>query len=164
MVYFPTIRRWPWTLKSPGVCRRGDGGEDHSWNWHIAIVQCTLPGRGGEGVWNSYFSYFVLSLPALFHSGSHLFVLFLLQKIAQFGKIYFLFLPATAPLGISSPAISSPASHRLAAPISPRFLPLCSPPPYRVSCPVFEKQVPFQVAQCTSLIHDETCPLLSKKV
>lgn len=36
-------------VKIPRGMPEGGWGEDHSWNWHIAIVQCTLPGRGGRG-------------------------------------------------------------------------------------------------------------------
>ena len=44
-------------------------------------------------------------------------------------EIYFLFLPAPAPLNILSLTLSSPASRRLPAAITPRYPSLCPPPP-----------------------------------
>ena len=56
-------------------------------------------------------------------------------KIAQCCEISFLFLPAPAPLDIPPPALSSPASRRPPAPITPGFLPPCHPPPVKVGTP-----------------------------
>ena len=53
---------------------------------------------------------------------------FYCEQIAHDCKIYFLFLPAPAPLAIPSPALSSPISRRLLAPIALGFLPPCPPP------------------------------------
>ena len=59
--------------------------------------------------------------PAAFFSGFRFCVLCLLEIIAQRCEIYFLFLPATSPMGIPSPTLASSASRRLHAPITPEF-------------------------------------------
>ena len=68
--------------------------------------------------------YLVLPVPTPSLSGPRLCVLFLLRNIAQYCEIHFQFLPIPAPLGIPSPALSSPASGTLPAPIT-----ASSPPP-----------------------------------
>ena len=85
-------------------------------------------GGGGQGVSISRFPYLVLLVPAPFLSGSCLCVLYLLQNIVQCCIIHFLFPPIHAPLGIPSPALSSPTSRTLPVPITPRFPRPCPPP------------------------------------
>ena len=55
--------------------------------------------RGDRGVWNSPLSYLLLLRPAPFCRGSHLFVLFLLWNVAQYGKT-FLFFSQFLPLWV----------------------------------------------------------------
>ena len=85
----------------------------------ICFLICTLcwgggGGEGGQGGLN-------FPIPVPFFSDPCLCVLFLLRNIAQCCEIHFLFLPTPAPLGIPSPALSSPASCTLPAPITPGF-------------------------------------------
>ena len=78
-------------------------------------------GRGrNRGVWISRFPYFVLPVPTPFLSGSS--VCFFHWETLS--KIYFLFLLAHTLSDILSPALSSPASRRLPAPITPGSPPL----------------------------------------
>ena len=98
----------------------------------MSSLDAELASKGmvGRGVWISRFPYLVLPVPAPFLSGSRLCVLLLLQNIVQCCEIHFLFLPThrRAPLGIPFPALSSPASRTLPAPITPRFPHPCPPP------------------------------------
>ena len=94
------------------------------------IGPCKL--RGGQGGLNFPLPHLVLPVLAPFLCSSRLYVLFLLRNIAQCCEIHFLFLPTPAPLGIPSPALSSPASSTIPAPITPEFPTSCPPP--QVTC------------------------------
>lgn len=117
-------------IKIPRGMPEGGWGEDHSWNWHIAIVQCTLPGRGGRGseipTSHTLYSRFLPSSTVVPTS-----LYFSVAKNCTIWQNLFPISPGYCPLGYfvschlfsRLPKTCSPHFCRVPAPLSPATLP-----------------------------------------